>query len=97
MAETELLKKKITLADFLKQKRAATRLSQGDVADRFGYSTPQFISNWERGVSRPPINVLKKLGDLYKISSEDLFEVVLSDTIFEIKRDFGDKFRKSKK
>jgi transcriptional regulator with XRE-family HTH domain len=97
MADTELLKKKITLADFLKQQRAAAGLSQGDVADKFGYSTPQFISNWERGVSRPPINVLKKIGELYKISAEDLFEVVLSETIFEITRDFRNKFGKSKK
>jgi transcriptional regulator with XRE-family HTH domain len=97
MAETELLKKKVTLADFMKQKRVAAGLSQGDVADKLGYTTPQFISNWERGVSRPPINVLKKLGDLYKISSEDLFEVVLSETIIEITRDFRNKFGKSKK
>lgn len=97
MAETELLKRKITLADFLKQKRAATGLSQGDVADKFGYSTPQFVSNWERGVSRPPISVLKKLGDLYKVPSEDLFEVVLNETIIEVTRDFKNKFWKSKK
>lgn len=96
-ADAELLKKKITLADFLKQKRIAAGLSQADVADKLGYSTPQFISNWERGVSRPPISVLKKLGELFKASSEDLFEVVLNETISEVTQDFRNKFWKSKK
>jgi len=66
------MRQKNMLADFLKQKRVAAGLSQRDVADKLGYSTPQFISNWERGVSHPPINALKKLGELYKVSADDL-------------------------
>lgn len=97
MAETVLSKKKIMLGGFLKKKRIDAGFSQADVADKLAYSTPQFISNWERGVSRPPISVLKKIGDLYGVSSEDLFEVVLNETIAEVTEDFRNKFWKSKK
>ncbi|HEX7673273.1 MAG TPA: helix-turn-helix transcriptional regulator [Bdellovibrio sp.] len=90
------MKQKNMLADFLKQKRIAAGLSQRDVADKLGYSTPQFISNWERGVSHPPINALKRLGDLYKVSAEDLFEVTLNATIQEVTQDLRKKFATSK-
>ncbi|QDK37960.1 helix-turn-helix transcriptional regulator [Bdellovibrio sp. NC01] len=69
------------LAKFLKEKRVASGMSQKEVADKLGYTTPQFISNWERGVSSPPINAIKQLGVMYKVKSEDLFEVVLAEEI----------------
>lgn len=84
------------LAEFLKNKRLNAGLSQRDVADKLGYSTPQFISNWERGVSHPPISALKKLGDLYKVSAEDLFEVTLNATIQDVTQDLRRKFVNSK-
>lgn len=90
------MRQKNMLAEFLKQKRVTAGLSQRDVADKLGYSTPQFISNWERGVSHPPISALKKLGELYKISAEDLFEVTLDATIQEVTQDLRRKFASSK-
>jgi transcriptional regulator with XRE-family HTH domain len=90
------MKQKNMLADFLKEKRVAASLSQRDVADKLGYSTPQFISNWERGVSHPPINAIKKLGELYKVSADELFEVTLSATIQEVTQDLRRKFASSR-
>ena len=90
------MKQKNMLAEFLKNKRLNAGLSQRDVADKLGYSTPQFISNWERGVSHPPISALKKLGDLYKVSAEDLFEVTLNATIQDVTQDLRRKFASSK-
>lgn len=90
------MKQKNVLAEFLKQKRISAGLSQRDVADKLGYSTPQFISNWERGVSQPPINSLKRLGDLYKISADDLFEVTLNATIQDVTQELKRKFANSK-
>lgn len=92
------MKKKETnlLADFLKQKRTAAGLSQRDVADELGYETPQFISNWERGVSFPPISALKDLGELYKISADDLFEVTLQATVKRVTNEMKRKFFSSR-
>lgn len=90
------MKHKNMLADFLKTRRVSAGLSQKDVADKLGYSTPQFISNWERGVSQPPINILKKLGEMYKVPAEELFEVTLNTTIFDVTQDLRRKFANSK-
>ena len=81
-----------TLGSFLQQKRQAAGHSQWDVSEKLGYSTAQFISNWERGVSAPPINILKKIAQLYNTSADELFEVVLSEKIQDIERDLRRRF-----
>ncbi len=60
------------LAELLKQKRIKAGLSQRDVSNALGYSTPQFISNWERGVSTPPMDAMPKLAELYHADMDDL-------------------------
>jgi transcriptional regulator with XRE-family HTH domain len=56
------------LGQFLKSARGAATLSQGEIAEKCGYTTSQFISNWERGVSLPPANVLGTIATAYKLS-----------------------------
>ena len=80
------------LAQFLKEKRTLSGLSQKDVATRLGYSTSQFISNWECGVSQPPINTLRTLALMYKISAEEMFNVLLEETIVQVEADLKRKF-----
>lgn len=84
-------------AEFLKNKRVDAGLSQMQVAEFLNYSTPQFISNWERGVSQPPVNSLKRLSLLYKTSAEELFECALEATIEELSEDLKKKFKGSRK
>ncbi len=80
------------LAQTLKEVRIKAGLSQRDVADILGYSTPQFISNWERGLSHPPINSLKKIALALNCSSDVLFEMILQETIESIKENFRQQF-----
>jgi transcriptional regulator with XRE-family HTH domain len=80
------------LAQFLKEKRTQSGLSQKDVATKLGYSTSQFISNWERGVSQPPINTLRTLATMYKISAEQMFNVLLEETMLQVQADLKKKF-----
>ena len=80
------------LAQFLKEKRTLSGLSQKDVATKLGYSTSQFISNWERGVSQPPINTLHTLANMYKISAEQMFNVLLEETMIQVQADLKRKF-----
>jgi transcriptional regulator with XRE-family HTH domain len=86
------MKKSTILADYLKEKRIASGLSQKDVASKMGYSTPQFISNWERGISQPPINSIKKLCEIYGVESEQLFEHSLSATLEIVTEELRKKF-----
>jgi transcriptional regulator with XRE-family HTH domain len=80
------------LAQFLKDKRIITGFSQKDVAQKLHYSTSQFISNWERGVSQPPLNTLRKLAEIYKIDVDVMFNVLLETTIAQVEVDLKRKF-----
>lgn len=84
--------KQVSLAKFLKDKRESVGLSQKQVADKLGYTTPQFVSNWERGVSSPPLKTLKKIGELYHVSPDELFKVTLETTIQQVTVDLKRKF-----
>lgn len=85
------------LANYLKEARIKAGLTQSDVSEALGYTTPQFISNWERGVSQPPIDVLKKIARLYKVSDEELFEVTLAVTLEAVQNDMVRRFSNSTK
>ena len=82
------------LAKYLKDKRTSAKLSQSAVAEKLGYSTPQFISNWERGVSHPPVKSLRKIADLYKISADELFEVLLKAVLTKVAEDLRRQFKR---
>jgi transcriptional regulator with XRE-family HTH domain len=73
------------LGTFLKTKREEAGYSQGQIAKRLKYTSPQFVSNWERGISCPPIKILKTLADLYNVSSDELFELVLQHSVEQLK------------
>ena len=61
----------------LKTFRTNAGLSQKQVSETLGYGTPQFISNWERGISFPPVNAITRLAKLFKVDADFLFEELL--------------------
>ena len=63
------------LAQLLSNARNAAGLTQKEVADKFGWSTPQFVGNWERGKSCPPSKHIKKLAKIYNIEEKTLEEL----------------------
>lgn len=65
------------LASSLKKMRLGRDLSQTEVAKKLGYSSPQFISNWERGLASPPVKVLKRLAALYDTDALQIFGMVV--------------------
>ncbi len=82
------------LEDYLKEKRAGAKLSQKDVSNKLGYKTSQFISNWERGLSTPPITVIKKLAGIYNVPAKEMFDEVLKDTLTNVGKDLTEKFER---
>lgn len=89
------MEKKISTV--LKEKRIEAGLTQQQVASQLGYSSPQFISNWERGISHPPIETLKQIGKLYGISGEELYEAMVFTSIEDVKKSLRAKFNNSDK
>jgi len=86
------MKENKLLADFLRDKRIDSGYSQMDVAKKLGYTSAQFISNWERGLSSPPIHTLRKLSELYKIPPDALFDITLKTMISQVTVDLRKKF-----
>lgn len=85
-----------SIGKYLQEKRIAAGLSQGDVSDKLGYSTKQFVSNWERGVSLPPGKNFKLLCTLLKLNgteiekvSEKILKFALDKTKKRIKKEYG--------
>jgi transcriptional regulator with XRE-family HTH domain len=81
----------------LKKAREENGLSQGKVAYSLGYSTAQFVSNWERGLSYPPLKSLKKLCKMYKLDQDEMFEMLLEFKIEETKRLMTQEWKRLKK
>jgi transcriptional regulator with XRE-family HTH domain len=66
------------LGDHLKEVRERAGLTQNEVSERLGYSSPQFISNIERGVSVAPLDTLAKMNRLYKSKAADMVDIILN-------------------
>ena len=80
---------------YLKAKRGAAGLTQRDVAAHLDYTSPQFVSNWERGLIIPPKETTHELRKLYKIDENLFFADMKMFAIAQVKIDFGKKLQKS--
>lgn len=69
----------MTLAELIKTKRIQKGITQRELADELGYTSSQFISNWTRGVSKPPMFQLKKICELLDIKPEVMQEIYIAD------------------
>ena len=58
---------------FLRSKREQKNITQLMLANKLGYQSAQFVSNWERGVSRPPTN---RIREIIKVLGIDRAEMI---------------------
>lgn len=84
--------RKAPISELLKKARETSGLSQAQVAKELGYTSPQFVSNWERGLSSPPVPKLKKLCKMYAMSMDSAYEAMLSATLEEVERKLHSQF-----
>lgn len=78
------------LTKFLVENRKKKNLSQGDVAKAMGYSTSQFISNWERGISHPPPNSIEKLSTTLQVPAKQLVELICESVAYRAAKQYRD-------
>lgn len=64
------------VGEFFRQARQKAGLSQGEIARLLSYKTSQFVSNWERGISLPPLNCLQVVSTACSVSFESVLDVV---------------------
>ncbi len=68
------------LGEYLQLMRKKKGLTQRDVSQELKYSSAQFISNFERGISSPPLRKLKILIELYELPPEKVMDLILKGT-----------------
>ncbi len=66
------------LGAFLKRSREAASLTQREASNKLKYASPQFVSNFERGIAAPPLSKLPILQRLYKIPGERIIALYLA-------------------
>ncbi|MNJ93382.1 Helix-turn-helix domain protein [compost metagenome] len=79
----------------LKKHRMNVGLTQMDLARNFGYGSAQFISNWERGLSQPPMEILVELCSMLKIPKATIKELLIRNAIQQIEMKIEKSFKKA--
>lgn len=67
--EIEILQ---SFGEYLKKQRMKTEYTQLDVARKCGFVNAQFISNIERGLCWPTMDLLRTMSDLYSIDPQEI-------------------------
>lgn len=80
---------KTNIGKWLKELRLKAGLSQGDVAQKLGYTSPQFVSNWERDLSVPPKATLPEIAKIYKTDLKQIKNTFLEIKIEELKQEWA--------
>jgi transcriptional regulator with XRE-family HTH domain len=65
---------------YIAKKRMRNGISQAVLAEKLGYGSGQFVSNWERGNSLPPMDKIPKLAQELKIPVQEIIDVITSET-----------------
>lgn len=84
----------MSLSETLKKARIKQNISQRDLAEKLGYTSPQFVSNWERGVSNPPMSTLSELVKILKLDPRKTIEIYIQETKEKILKEFNSYSRK---
>lgn len=56
--------------------RRKAELAQWDIAEALSYTTAQFVSNWERGISLPPVDAVPQLAKVFGVSPAGLVKEI---------------------
>lgn len=78
----------MSVAEFFKKARENANMTQKEISDKLGYSTPQFISNVERGICLFPMAKVKEFVKVTKCSAKDLKKTYVDAYNKEISRFF---------
>ena len=81
------------LGNLIKEHRVKNDFSQGDLAKLMGYASPQFISDWERGLSGVPVKKLMELSKHLDIDHELIFNMLLEFSKNKVIRDMTEQYK----
>ena len=79
----------INIGKLIREKREQKELTQLQLAKMLGYETSQFVSLFERGLSKVPNDVLAKLIHLIGIDRHYIYKMMIEDYSQRIKKELG--------
>ena len=85
-----------SLAKLFRSAREDASLSQGELAKKLKFSSPQIVSNWERGLCAPPMNKLAELSEILNVAPNDVMSIILEETSKRLEGHFKGKKRSKK-
>lgn len=65
------------LGQYLRQWRTDAGVKQHELAQLLGYKSPQFVSNWERGLCAPPMDQIKPILNALKVDPGQFIKIYL--------------------
>ena len=77
------------LGNYLKDKRVAANLTQGQIAETLGLESPQFISNIERGKCAIPMHIMRQLIKEYSMDKSEFLEYIADLQMNYFKKSLG--------
>jgi transcriptional regulator with XRE-family HTH domain len=66
-----------SLGSYFKRKREENGLTQLEVSRALGYTSSQYISNFERGLCTPPMKKLKQLVKLFRLDENEVLRMLV--------------------
>ena len=72
------------IGSLIRQYRVASKMSQLDLAQKLGYNNPQFVSLFERGFSKVPLETLGQLIIILGIPEDQVSKMLISAAEQEI-------------
>lgn len=79
----------VRLGTLLKEKRIEKGITQMSLARDLGYSSPQFVSNWERGMCSPAFDTLPTVCKILGIPKKEIIEIIIDETRSELEANFA--------
>ncbi len=73
--------------NIFKEARERKGITQRELSQKMNYATPQFVSNWERGISLPPVRSLKTLCSEIDLELNGVIEFILDKKIKHFKNE----------
>lgn len=83
------MKTRIKIGKIIRDARLEKDLTQLDVARKLGYQSTQFVSLFERGLSKCPVRVLGKVCRALNINAEMVSQLLISEYSEQINKDLG--------
>lgn len=78
---------RIKIGAMIQEYRKSADLSQAELAEKLGYSTPQFISLFERGLAKVPIMTLGRLVKILDLPEKDIFKMLVNAFADELRKE----------